>query len=151
VLTLAKELDKAYVSLDIAALEKELKQLEAQSTKSDFWSDRLAAEEIMKKQSRLSGRIEPWLKLKKEVHELSELTKLDDKSLEPEITKQLKEQQEEFEKLKAELKFAGPFDEHDVIMSIHAGAGGVDAQDWADMLLRMYLRWAQANGCETKI
>ena len=62
------------------------------------------------------------------------------------LSQQLNELVERYAKLKDDLKFAGPYDDHDVIMSIYAGAGGTDAQDWAQMLQRMYVRWAESSG-----
>lgn len=64
------------------------------------------------------------------------------------LSKQLETATDEFASLKDELKLAGPYDDYDVILNIYAGAGGTDAQDWAQMLLRMYVRWAEKNGLE---
>lgn len=148
--SIAAKVDEALGRLNIGKLSAEIEELKKSSEKSDFWSDRTKAEGNMKQQARLSSRLEPWLALDKEVKELEELAKLKDASLKADLTKQLEKTKESFEKLKQELKFSGPFDDYDAILSLHAGAGGVDAQDWTDMLLRMYLRWAQGHGFHTK-
>jgi peptide chain release factor 2 len=70
---------------------------------------------------------------------------MDDPSLNTDLIQQLGVTKEQFEALKDELKFAGPYDDHDAILSIHAGAGGTDAQDWTMMLQRMYVRWAERS------
>lgn len=70
---------------------------------------------------------------------------MDDPKLETELGQKLSELQQRYEELKSSLNLAGPYDDHDVILIVYAGAGGTDAQDWAQMLLRMYVRWAEAH------
>ncbi|HEY5667947.1 MAG TPA: peptide chain release factor 2, partial [Candidatus Saccharimonadales bacterium] len=90
-------------------------------------------------------RIAPWQVLIKNIDELVELIGLQDASMEADLHEQLEQATEQFTTLKDELKLAGPYDDYDAIVSIYAGAGGTDAQDWAQMLLRMYVRWAEKN------
>lgn len=144
------EIDAACDKLDISALQKDLKALQATSEGSDFWNDSASAQETMKRISKLEGRTGPWIDLQKSVADSIELIKLDDQSLGGDIGKQLDSAQKEFDELKQQLKFSGQFDDHDAILSIHAGAGGTDAQDWAQMLLRMYVHWAERHGYEVK-
>jgi peptide chain release factor 2 len=99
----------------------------------------------MKQISKLKQRLEPWLGIKKSLAELSELSALNDNELETEIASQASELQKRLELLKQELKLSGQYDTHDAILNIFAGAGGTDAQDWAQMLMRMYSRWAEKN------
>jgi peptide chain release factor 2 len=99
----------------------------------------------MKQIAKLESRIKPWLKLKQGIVETNDMLKLDDDSLQAELSKQLAELQANFQTLKADLKFNGPYDGHDAIVSIYAGAGGTDAQDWTQMLLRMYNRYFENN------
>ncbi len=142
---LAAEVTQALKRINITELEQELKELGILIQNPDFWQDNLRAQEISKKQADLTRRIEPWKKVQAEIKDIEELASLNDKSTEKELEVQLKKIEEEFEELKKELRFQGPYDDHDVILSIHAGAGGTDAQDWAQMLLRMYVRWAEAH------
>lgn len=130
--------------LDISALEKEHKTLVDESQKPDFWQDSDAAQKTMQKIAKLEGRVRPWQELSASLNEIIELGK--DDSLAAELGKQLAAAGTRFAELKADLKFNGPYDDHDAIISIHAGAGGTDAQDWTQMLLRMYLRYFEKNG-----
>jgi peptide chain release factor 2 len=132
--------------LKISQLEEELTALQAASQAPDFWSDQTKAQASMKQQSSLQTRIEPWRQLETQIKEALELAKMDDSSVQAELQTQLKQLQATFDELKRQLQFNGPYDDSDAILSIHAGAGGTDAQDWAQMLLRMYVRWAEQQG-----
>lgn len=135
----------AQEKLKITELSKELEDLQKQSTQPDFWNESQAAQETMKQISRLESRTSPWQELSKSVNDAVELIQLGDQSLADDIEKQVMAATEKFDKLKQQLKFSGQFDDHDAILSIHAGAGGTDAQDWAQMLLRMYVRWVESR------
>jgi peptide chain release factor 2 len=99
----------------------------------------------MKHISKLESRVQPWLDLQKSIADVDELLTLGDTSLQVELTTQLEQVNQDFSALKEELRFNGPYDDHDAIVSIHAGAGGTDAQDWTQMLLRMYSRYFENN------
>lgn len=144
------EVEAAAERLDIDALVKHKLALDAQAAEPDFWQNPNHAQEIVKQQAKLERRIAPWLTLQKDVDDLLELIDLDDDTMRADISGQLNELVERFAAQKEELKFAGPYDDHDVIMSIYAGAGGTDAQDWAQMLMRMYVRWAEAHKYNVK-
>lgn len=131
--------------LQIKDLENTLQALQEQSRNPEFWSDNQQAAEVMKQISKLEARIQPWRSIQKSVNEVVELAGMNDKSLQADLDKQLAAAQRQFEALKVELKFSGQYDDSDTILSIYAGAGGTDAQDWAQMLLRMYVRWAEAH------
>ncbi|HYH35997.1 MAG TPA: peptide chain release factor 2 [Candidatus Saccharimonadales bacterium] len=130
--------------LDIAALQKKYEQQLAESQKPDFWNDSAAAQQTMQDIARLEKRIKPWQEVTASLDEVIALG--NDGSLEAELRQQLDAAASRFKELKADLKFNGPYDDHDAIVSIHAGAGGTDAQDWTQMLLRMYLRYFEKNG-----
>ena len=148
---LSGELDGAMSKLDLGSLRTELGSLEEKSSESDFWNDNIRAQEVVKRQSLLRNRIDPWDKLKTEVTEASELAGLEDNSLEGELGVQLKSLQKRFESMKDLLKLSGPYDDHAAMLSIYAGAGGTDAQDWAQMLLRMYSRYCEQNNLSLKL
>lgn len=146
----AKELQVEVTStmgqLHIAALKKERDKLVEESQAPDFWNDSTVAQKTMQRIAKLDGRVKPWGELAASLDEVIELAKGNDVALEVELAEQLAGAGQLFARLKADLKFNGPFDGHDAIISIYAGAGGTDAQDWTQMLLRMYLRYFEKNG-----
>lgn len=148
---LQSEIAAAMKRLDIAALKEEHEKLLSESREPDFWNDSVAAQKIMQKISKLEGRVKPWQELAASLSEVEELSKGGDASLEDELTKQLSKAGKEFNELKTELKFNGPYDGHDAILSIYAGAGGTDAQDWTQMLFRMYARYFENNRWKVKV
>ncbi|HKU18263.1 MAG TPA: peptide chain release factor 2 [Candidatus Saccharimonadales bacterium] len=143
---LRAEVDAATERIGLTTLVGEKAQLDQQIAAAGFWQDAAHAQEVVKQQAKLERRLQPWQKLQQEVRELGELADMQDASMRADLTTQLADGAQRLAALKEELKFAGPYDDHDVILSIYAGAGGTDAQDWAGMLLRMYVRWAEQNG-----
>lgn len=142
---LLTDIERAYTQLDIDALKKELENLNNQMQAPDFWSDNEKAQNVSKKQASLQIRVEFWEQLLADAKDIVELANLEDDSLRADITKQYEAVNRRYQQAKRELQFSGTYDDADVIMSIFAGAGGTDAQDWAEMLLRMYTRWAEQN------
>lgn len=128
----------------------ELALTDEKLTDPAVWQDNLNAQALAKEQSKLQASTAPWVAIKAKLEEIVELTSLEDDSLLDELTAQLDEVDKTLAVLRKALRFNGPYDEYDVILSIHAGAGGTDAQDWAGMLLRMYVRWAEQNNCEVQ-
>jgi len=129
-------------------LEKQgqkIEQLEQQLARADFWADQDRAREISRQYEDLKSELDQWQQLKQETDDLADLVGADslDNQLEMEIQADLTKLQERFRKLDFALLFSGPHDQANAILSIHAGTGGVDAQDWAEILLRMYLKFCQ--------
>jgi peptide chain release factor 2 len=149
--SLKQEVKIAYDKLAIDQAISQLEKLQELSAHPDFWADSDAAQLTMRQISDLRLRIDPWRSLKGGVAELEGLLGLGDTSLEDEIEEQYQNLNEQYQALKKQLAFSGPYDDHNVIMSIHAGAGGTDAQDWAQMLLRMYGRWAENEGAKVEL
>jgi peptide chain release factor 2 len=145
---LAKQVDEAVKRLNVSDLQAQLLKLQQESQAPDFWNNNLHAQAVMKQISKLESRVAPWLTLQKGVKDTQEMLELKDESLKDDLEKQQTQLQKDFDKLKEELKLAGPYDGYDALVSIHAGAGGTDAQDWAAMLLRMYIRYAEKAGLE---
>jgi peptide chain release factor 2 len=143
---LKSAVNAAIGQLKIVELHTELTNLRKASEQPDFWNDSTAAQIVMQDIAKLEARVRPWLDLKKALDDSSELLELNDASLQPELNGQFQRINDEFTELKEELKLNGPYDDHDTILSIHAGAGGTDAQDWAQMLLRMYNRFCEKTG-----
>lgn len=129
---------------------EDLKNLKSQSERSDFWSDPSSAQEITKTISSIESMINPILEFDIELKELKELILLDDQSLTPEIQEKIELLITTLRNLNSQ-KIADKYDDHDVLLSIYAGAGGTDAQDWAEMLLRMYLKWAEKKDCKVHV
>ena len=142
---LQAEINQALQKLKIQELRQQLEELKTASQQPAFWDDSAKAQAVMKQIAKLEDRVRPWLALEKNVNEVNELIKLDDASLTSELEQQLRQTDKDFRALKQELKFNGPYDDHDAIVSIYAGAGGTDAQDWTQMLLRMYSRYFEKN------
>lgn len=149
--SLQEEVSQALQRLKIDDLAKELAKLQDNSQKPDFWGDSVKAQEAMKRIAVLEARVKPWQDLERSVSEVNELMKMNDDSLKNELKTQLDKAEKRFNELKEELKFSGPYDDHNAILSLHAGAGGTDAQDWTQMLFRMYSRYMENNRWQVKI
>ncbi len=141
----------AIEQLDISAQEKELESLTADMQAPDFWNDQANAQNVSKKAAKLEKRVTFWRALEHDAKDVKELAELDDTSLDGDIHTQHVGVQQRYEKARRELQFSGPYDDNDVVLSIFAGAGGTDAQDWAEMLLRMYTRWSEQEDLKVEI
>ncbi|HTE58488.1 MAG TPA: peptide chain release factor 2 [Verrucomicrobiae bacterium] len=142
---LQADIRTACQKLRISEQAVELAKLQERASTPDFWADSAQAQDIMKQIAGLENRTKPWLELRQLVDDLVDLLNLKDESLTPDIQKQFEEAGRTFGALKKQLRFSGVFDGNNALLSIHAGAGGTDAQDWAQMLLRMYVRWAEGH------
>ncbi|MFH2063017.1 MAG: peptide chain release factor 2 [bacterium] len=135
--------------------ETEIKKLEWETQQPDFWSDNVRAQEVSRKLADLSDFYCSWSDLRQEVVELSEFAHLaaeeDDSAAEKEIEQTLAGLRDRFERLEFATLMDGEYDSRDAIMAIHAGAGGTDAQDWAEMLLRMFMRYAERHGWTVRV
>jgi len=127
--------------------------LKAEAKEPNFWADSARASRIMKEIDELQSIIEPWKKIEREIQDLIEMAELakSDKEIEGEIEKNLKSFKKKFKKYEFQALLSGKYDRKGAILAIHAGSGGTEAQDWAEMLLRMYLRWAEAKKYKTRI
>lgn len=148
---LKQEISAAYEQLGIDALQTKTAKMQEKMQASDFWSDSDAAQSISKEHANLQKRVDFWSGLKSQASDLCELASLGDIALEADIDSQFHLLGATFNQAKIELLFNDQYDSNDVIMSIYAGAGGTEAQDWASMLLRMYLRWAEKNDVSAHI
>jgi peptide chain release factor 2 len=131
--------------------EKELEKLQKISEKNDFWLDPESAQRVMKKIASLSEVIDDWNKLSQHVTYLLELARLEDESVRNDITSELGDIEADLEQREFDVLLSGKYEKNNALLAIHAGAGGVDAQDWTEMLERMYLRWAENKGFKTDI
>lgn len=149
--TLLGQITDAITRLDIEAKEAQIATLAAQASQPDFWQDSDAAQQAMKQQAKLTASVEPWRAIEAKAKEALELTRLNDTELQTDLEQQKDDIAKLLASLKKELQFSAPYDESDVILSIYAGAGGTDAQDWASMLHRMYVRWAEQHDCKVQM
>ena len=148
---LQKDVESATDKLKIAKLKNELDNLTSQSQEPNFWDDSSSAQSVMQQISKLDNQVSPWLELQKSIKDNKELLELDDAKLQGELNTQISSMQAKFDSLKDSLKLSGPYDSRDAIISIFAGAGGTDAQDWAQMLLRMYIRFFEKNNFKATV
>jgi peptide chain release factor 2 len=131
--------------------EVQLLQLEKDIEQPDFWNDSTSAQRVMKSVSALRDEVEAWNSIRQRLHDLTELAQLDDDSLRGELETEISSLESELDKRAFATMFSGKYDHDDAILAIHAGAGGTDSQDWAGMLQRMYLRWAEDQGFQAEI
>lgn len=136
---------------DIPHKERELTELETQSTQADFWNQASQAQTAMQRIAKLRREVEEWQSMVQDIRETLELAELRDMSLEGEIAEEVKRLASQVEKMSFQAMLSGEYDNENAILAIHAGAGGTDAQDWAGMLTRMYLRWAELHRCKIEI
>jgi len=149
--SLQTEITKACEQLGTGDMKDKLSELSDKMEASDFWSDNDRAQRISKQHAGIEKRLDFWLGLSTKINDLVELSELNDSSIASEINEQYSKLLAKFSKAKREIQFSRPHDDLDVIMSIFAGAGGTDAQDWTQMLLRMYTRWAESEGIKSKL
>jgi peptide chain release factor 2 len=140
---------------DLPGKEAQIAELEEVSAAPDFWNDSRTAQATMRKLTGLRDQVSEWRSFSQSIADAEELLELalaeDDEGVVAEVAAEVENLGKRVSALETRLMLSGPYDDHDVIMSISAGAGGVDAQDWAEMLLRMYLRWAERRGFKTDI
>lgn len=129
--------------------EIEKKILEHELSLPEIWNDNKKAQHSSRKLARLKSQTEPWIYIRESAKNYLDLA--NDDSLKDDLASELDKLKTRYEELRKELRFNGPYDNYDVILSIYAGAGGTDAQDWAQMLMRMYVRWAEKNTLASKI
>jgi peptide chain release factor 2 len=144
-------IDQAWQKLQGDELSREQEALQEQMSAPDFWQDNQRAQTVTKQEAKLQALLNPWIKLQHEADDLRELAAAGDESLAAELDQQLGAVEDEFENLKRDLLFSGKYDDHDAIIRLSAGAGGTDAQDWAQMLLRMYTRWAERSDMKVEL
>lgn len=132
-----------------------IKELESEINDPDFWKDPQRAKSISQEYQSLKEEHAQWEKLERssrELHDFVMLAKKEkDESIEPEVTEKFSQLEKNFSELEFFVLFSGTYDKNHAMVAIHAGAGGVEAQDWAEMLLRMILRYCEKRGFETKI
>ena len=148
------ELLKLKETINLENLQKELSKLQEETTLPDFWQDTQKSSSVYSRIKNIEKKINTFTKIDTEIKDLKELNNLlleeKDEILEEELENSTKSLEEEIEKLQVEMLFSGKYDSYNAIITLHPGAGGTESQDWAEMLYRMYTRWANANGFTVK-
>jgi len=131
--------------------EAELNEYQQKSEDPNLWNDADAAQRLMKKISELRDEIEPVQNLQRRASDALELAEMDDETLRADLETEVKAIEDEAARRELSALLSGPYDKGNALLTINAGAGGTDSQDWGAMLERMYLRWAERRGFETEI
>ena len=152
---IAARLDEASGYLRIDELKMRQPQLEAEASRPDLWDDQEKARKVTSELSAVNEDLELYDRLRGEVDDLETLHMMareeNDESLEPEIAEQAASLETVLDELEMRSLCTGEFDERDAVSQIKSGEGGTDAQDWAEMLMRMYNRWADKRGFDVEI
>jgi peptide chain release factor 2 len=141
------------ITFDPAALSERVQALEDEMGAPGFWEDQERAAQVSAEHARTSRRLSTYRELERDVEDLEPLAELAEED--PEIASELEEQirtvQERLDQLEEQRLFSGRYDTGDALVTVNAGAGGTDAQDWAEMLLRMEMRWAERRGFDVEL
>jgi peptide chain release factor 2 len=141
----------------LPAKEAELAELETRSADPDLWDDPAAAQALLRRADELRDEIGAWRGLEQRARGLAEMAELaaaepdGGSSMSADLEGELATLSADWTRMEGQLLLSEPYDPSPAIVSIHAGAGGTESQDWAEMLLRMYLRWAERNRYRTEI
>ena len=147
---LGEKLDQMRISLEIPAKEEKIAELEYKMSEPSFWDDAAAAQKLNQELAALKGGVDTYKELMAKYEDAETLYEMgieeNDPSMEADIRVELNLIAEGLETLQLEVLLSGDYDANDAILTLHAGAGGTEAQDWTQMLLRMYGRWAERHG-----
>ncbi len=148
-----KKLEHLKICLDVPNKQNKIKELESIMSGPTFWQDQQSSAKILKELKKLKASVEHWDNYNKKIHEIKELSDAfgQEPDLQANITDELNQLIKNTEELEFQTLLSGEFDQNDAILSINSGAGGTESCDWASMLHRMYMRWAQEHGYEAKI
>lgn len=145
------QIDGALLRLKIDEKIAEASKLTDELAQPEVWNNPNYAQDISRQLAALQAITEPWQLLKSQTDDIQELMDLGDDSLVGEFEAQVKALEAEFNKRRKDLLFDGKYDDHNAILRLSAGVGGTDAQDWTEMLERMYLRWAEKSNMKTSV
>ncbi|MBN9398239.1 peptide chain release factor 2 [Candidatus Saccharibacteria bacterium 47-87] len=148
---LRTHIDAALEHLHLDERQARIAELETQLASSEIWHNPQHAQDLSKQLAALKKMVDPWLTLKAQTDDMQELMELGDDELLGEFEAQIAAFEKEYETLRKDLLFDGEFDDHNAILRLSAGVGGTDAQDWTEILERMYLRWAERADMSTTI
>ena len=154
-LALGPQLKELRSAMSIDKLIEESKELEIQTNDNNFWNDIENSQKVMQKLKQMQAKVEKYQKLENRTNDLLDLiamaTEEEDDSMSPEILEELTDLEKTVDQLTLDTMLSGEYDRQDAIITIHSGAGGTEAQDWALMLYRMYIRWGERRGFNVKV
>ncbi len=152
---LERRVTEAHVYLGIDQAREEMTQLESRAASPDLWDNPDEARNVTGRLANLRDDIDRWEKVRRELDDTSTLELLareeEDESLDEEIGAAISSLEHQLDDIELFALFNGEHDENDAVCEVHSGAGGTDACDWAEMVLRMYLRWAENKGFSVEI
>lgn len=148
---LSSQIDAALLRLKIEDKNNDVSKLQEELSQPEIWNNPTHAQNISRKLAALQSVVEPWQTLKTQVADIKELMAIGDDSMVAEFDNQIKSLEKEFESRHKDLMFSGSFDDYNAILRLSAGVGGTDAQDFTEMLERMYLRWAERSGMNASV
>ena len=151
---LKPELKELADALGLDGMRKEIAELDQKATAPDFWNNMEKSQKILQRSSSLKSKIESYKRLNSSYGDLMALIELADEegdlSLLPQAQQELKQLREQLDSMRLATLLTGEYDAKNAILTFHAGAGGTEAQDWAEMLYRMYCRWGERHGFTVK-
>ncbi len=145
------QIDELMSRIGIADKAKQATKLEVRASQADFWQEPESAQKTMQQLARLNALVDKWQGLAARIADAIELVEIADGDMQTELEAETKSLGELVERMSHEAMLSGDYDSENAIVAIHAGAGGVDAQDWTEMLERMYLRWMEHKGYKAEI
>ena len=148
---LLKQIRSAYETLHIDAKAEELAAIDRQLADSNVWANVERAQQLSRESAALRAQIEPWQVLRSQTNDIVELMDLGDDSMIAEFDEQISALEAEYANRRRDLLFKGEYDSYAAIVKLSSGAGGTDAQDWTEMLERMYLRWAEKHDMHVEL
>lgn len=140
------------IHFDIPKLEKELSELEKQTTENGFWDNQKESNKVLSKIKNIKSKTAKYKELEAEFANILELIELVETEYDEELANEIisSNLEKELEKFELQTLLSGKYDNNNAILTLHPGAGGTESQDWAEMLYRMYTRWATKNGYQVK-
>jgi peptide chain release factor 2 len=148
---LKKQINELMQRIDIEDKAQRASELEHEASTTDFWDTPSEAQKTMQQLSRLNSQVERWRQVAERIDDAIELVEIADDDMKEELQNETEILTQLLEAMSLQAMLSGEYDNEDAIIAIHAGAGGVDAQDWAEILERMYLRWVDQNGYKAEI
>lgn len=148
---LLEQIRSAYETLHIDAKAEELAAIDRQLADSNVWANVERAQQLSRESAALRAQIEPWQVLRSQTNDIVELMDLGDDSMIAEFDGQISALEAEYANRRRDLLFQGEYDDYAAIVKLSSGAGGTDAQDWTEMLERMYLRWAEKHDMHVEL
>ena len=141
-------------AINVSKIEEDIKILEEETAKPNFWDDQQSSSVVLTKMKRLQNKLEKYKRLENEFKDIQSLNELllveEDVELGKEVLNNTKRLEEEIEHMQLETLLSGKYDKNNAILTLHPGAGGTESQDWAEMLYRMYCKWAANNDFEVQ-